>query len=136
MNEEQTRLLSAIVDAINSLSHRQRIQINTDTLFYHGYLSNVNTVLYTAPPQTTAEMREITMVNTDSAARTVRIYIVPPAPAVPTNADLKYMDFQLAPGESWEQHLTTVVPPLWRVYGYADAASMVAVHVSGTEQNK
>lgn len=91
--------------------------------------ATLTTTLYTVPASTKAIIKEIALCNTDSAARTVTMY-VGTGSAV---ANTLLSAVSLAAGETKLITLSTVLNTGEFIKGGASSASVVACTVSGVE---
>ena len=92
----------------------------------NGTLPNVTGALYTAPSLTTAIVRSISLVNTDSSSHTVNIYV--------KGKRILDKDKSLSAGASFVIDWVITLGPADAITGDADAASKVDYVISGVER--
>src|SRR2546425_2141164 len=97
-----------------------------------NFFSNVDTTIYTCPASTIAIIRTISVLNTDSVARTFSISLVPNGQA---NGD-KYRlakTFSLNANDLWEEASAHVLGAGDTVIGSASVTGVVNCRVDGAE---
>jgi hypothetical protein len=106
--------------------------VNPKQMIANQTVGASTTTFYTVPANTIARVNELLLCNTDTAARTVTVYFVPAAgTAAAANTVLK--DVVVAAGETRFFGLDQVLETGGFVQAAADAASVVAVRMSGLE---
>lgn len=95
-------------------------------------LTDALATYYTAATAYGAILKELIIVNTDSAARTVTVHIVPLAGAAGVPTTILSTE-TLQPGEHRVYALSSVIPLGSFVQAVASAAAVVAISASGIE---
>lgn len=127
----------ASAPAVPSLPYtgdRISVQVDSDRILAHGTLPDTSAVLlYTAPDQTSVEIREWWFTNSDGVdPRALTIYIVPPGES-PVATHILIPAFSIPLAEYSILSSRTALEPGWSIWGVADAADVVNYHISGVE---
>ena len=97
-----------------------------------GQLANTKGTLYTVPTRTTAIVKSITLVNTDSVTRTVNLYVKKDG----TNSRrIIPKDLSLVAGASLEHNRVVTLEAADLIEGDASAADVVDYVVNGVEES-
>ena len=103
---------------------------NTAKSLSHSALTaTTTTTLYTVPASTTTIVKEITLCNTDTVARTVTLQ----AGATTGVADRVLNAMSLAPNETKVISMSLVLATTQTITGGASTASVVSCLISGVE---
>lgn len=104
------------------------------TIIQGSLLTTSNAIYYTAPTGVSMQLVNMVLVNTDSVARTVSVYLVDDG-AAPTAADTILKNKTLQPNESYpvSAALAAVVSAAGTIQAIADAGSVVVLKASGIE---
>lgn len=94
-----------------------------------GQLASSKGTLYTTPADTQAIIKAISLVNTDSSARTVNLYVN----ASGTSRRIIPKDMSLAAGESFVVDWPVTLEAADLIEGDASSATVVDYVISGTE---
>lgn len=94
-----------------------------------GQLAASKGTLYTTPALTQTIIKSITLVNTDSSARTVNLYKKPGS----TSRRIIPKDLSLAAGESFEFDLVLTLEAGDLIEGDASSANVVDYTINGVE---
>ncbi len=95
-------------------------------------LLTTTTVIYTVPNGATGIVRSITVVNTDSVARTFRLYIVPAGQQPGVRYALAY-DFSLQPGDEWQDDAAHCMATGDSIIGTASVANVINCRADGAQ---
>lgn len=104
------------------------------SLIQGSTLTTSAAVYYTAPTGVSTQIVQMLLVNTDSVARTISLYLVDDA-LTPTVPDTAFKSKTLQPNETWSPSnlLAWVVSPGGTIQAIADANSVVVIKASGIE---
>ena len=118
--------------------HRQAGYAEIEKQAYQGLLGNASATLYTAPsaptlgPSPKARMVEVLLANTDSAARTVTLYVVPSGGSA-GNATTVMPAVSIAATTFVRQKFCTAIEAGGTIRGFADTANKVCATITVVE---
>ena len=95
-----------------------------------GQLASTKGTLYTTPTGIETIIKTITLVNTDTSARTVNLYVKPGA----TSRRIIPKDLSLAVGAQFEWEGTITLEAADLIQGDASVATVVDYVINGVEQ--
>jgi hypothetical protein len=95
-------------------------------------LANVVGTLYLVPAATTAVCRSLTLCNTDSADRTVTLYVVPSGGS-PDAARTIMNGLTIKAGQTLVDDTLRALLAAGSIQGFADVANKVSIRADGSE---
>lgn len=125
--------LGRILSSALSSTDRQRINIGSTTVLYHGVLASTEwRQLYTASENTRTEVREWLAANNENVTNTVSFCIVPKGQAVGDD-HLTFPEIEIE-GKKFEKLSTnTSLMGSWSIWARAANPNRIVLHISGTE---
>lgn len=132
VKEAAEQLARSITSSLSS-TDRQRVNIGSTSVLYHGVLASTSWVeLFESSVNSRTEIREWHMANNEVSANVVTIAIVPKGETVSDN-HLFYPKITVPAQDSITRATNTSLMSEWKVYARAASSNRIVLHISGTE---
>lgn len=123
--------ISTLVAAVERLGNSQRTTNQATRLIAHGFLPDGD-AFYTAPLQTTVEIRELHLCNSDASDRTFTMWLLPPG-EVMADEHLIYNEVTIPSKGYVTLSMIRVIEADWQIFTEVSSVDSITGHISGTE---
>ena len=131
--------LENLLQSVERLADRQRIEIDSSRVLAHDQMSNSLTKIYKVPLNTVTEVREISITNISSGNATFTMQVIPPptnnpaGAASPATKHIQYSQVLVRGNETVEATRKLAIEAGWELHIKSNIANVLNFHISGVE---
>jgi hypothetical protein len=124
--------LENVSQSIDRLADRQRVEVDSSRILYHGRFTTTADRIYTTPQGTVTEVREIVVTNTSTQEATFNLAVVPPNMVYGTE-HIQYDSVKVRGKETLEATRKLALESDWKIFIKSNRNNVLNIHISGVE---